>query len=190
MAGGQKHCFTSRPCGEVLLRPAGFRPHRRSEGRKRPIETKLMRLDIAGFHSRVTGLKHRMVTMKDHVHTVLEKDQELLFLCSKLTNLEDRSRKDNIRLFGFPEHAEGTDTSSFLHSILPKMTEIAFDPPLEFQRAYRLGPKRKDGTSKPRPIIACLLRHGPARQLLLAARAHDPSKQTAMRSALQLTSPG
>ncbi|KAJ1197819.1 hypothetical protein NDU88_001667, partial [Pleurodeles waltl] len=59
-------------------------------------------------------------------------------------------------------------------SLLTKMTDIAFDLPLEFQRAYRLGPKRKGGTSKPRPIIACLLRHGQACQLLSGARAHGP----------------
>ncbi|KAJ1201479.1 hypothetical protein NDU88_005288 [Pleurodeles waltl] len=47
------------------------------------------------------------------------------------------------------------------------MTNIAFDPSLEL---------RKDGTSKPLPIIACLLRHGQARQLLLGARAHGPFK--------------
>ncbi|KAJ1177752.1 hypothetical protein NDU88_003004 [Pleurodeles waltl] len=136
----------------------------------------LMRLDLAGFQSRVTGLEHQMVTMEDHVHTVLDRDQELLFLSSKLTDLEDRSRRDNIRLFRFPEHAEGTDTSSFLHSVLPNLTKIAFDPPLELQRAHCLGPKRKDGTSKPRPIIACLLSLGQACQLLSAARAHGPFK--------------
>ncbi|KAJ1143866.1 hypothetical protein NDU88_010168 [Pleurodeles waltl] len=55
------------------------------------------------------GVEHRMETMEDHVHTVLVKDQELLFLRSKLIDLENRSRRDNIRLFRFPEHEECTD---------------------------------------------------------------------------------
>ncbi|KAJ1116663.1 hypothetical protein NDU88_004869 [Pleurodeles waltl] len=38
------------------------------------------------------------------------------------------------------------------------------------------GPKDENGTSKPRLIIVCLLRHGQARQLLLAARVHRPFK--------------
>ncbi|KAJ1091112.1 hypothetical protein NDU88_004239 [Pleurodeles waltl] len=133
------------------------------------MEAKSMLLDIAGFQSQVTGLEHRMMTMEDHIHTFLDKEQDLLFLRSKLTDLEDRSRRNNVCFFGFPEHAEDTDTPSFLRAILPKLTEIAFDPPLEFQRAHRLGPKRKDGTSRPCPIIACLLRHGQALRLLLAA---------------------
>ncbi|KAJ1192208.1 hypothetical protein NDU88_001520 [Pleurodeles waltl] len=107
------------------------------------LETKSMRSEIAGFQTRVTGLEHQMAIMEDHVHKALDKDQELLSLCSKLTDIEDRSRRDNIRLFGFPELAEGTDTSSFLRSVLPKLTKIVFDLPLEFQRAHRLAPKRK-----------------------------------------------
>ncbi|KAJ1211086.1 hypothetical protein NDU88_006448 [Pleurodeles waltl] len=47
-------------------------------------------------------------------------------------------------------------------------------PPLEFQRVHRLGPKRWDVTNRPRPIIACLLRHVQTRQLLQEARAHGP----------------
>ncbi|KAJ1215733.1 hypothetical protein NDU88_003341 [Pleurodeles waltl] len=74
------------------------------------------------------------------------------------------------------KQAEGTEIPSFLRSVLPQLTEAVFEPPLEFQRAHHLGPKRKDGTSKPRPIIACLLRCKQVRQLLSAARAHGPFK--------------
>ncbi|KAJ1152145.1 hypothetical protein NDU88_004922 [Pleurodeles waltl] len=130
-----------------------------------------------GFQSRVTGLEHQMANMEDHVDTVLNKDQELLFLCSKLKDLEDGSRRDNICLFGFLEHPEGTDTSSFLQSVLPQLIETVFEPPLEFQRAHRLSQRRKDGTSKPRPITACPLRHEQVRQLLSAARAQGHFKK-------------
>ncbi|KAJ1090429.1 hypothetical protein NDU88_003561 [Pleurodeles waltl] len=58
--------------------------------------------------------------------------------------------------------------------MLPKLTDITFDPPLEFQRARRLGPKRQDGKVRPRPIIACMLRHGQTRQLLQTARTQGP----------------
>ncbi|KAJ1163849.1 hypothetical protein NDU88_004301 [Pleurodeles waltl] len=152
-------------------------------------ETKSMRLEIAGFQSRVTGVEHRMATMEDHVHTDLDKDQELLFFCSKLIDLEDMSRRDNICLFGFPEHAEGIDTCSFLCSVLPKFTGIVFEPPLEFQRAHRLGPKRKDETSKPCPIIACLLRHEQVRKLLSASRTHRPFKTAGSEIRITATSP-
>ncbi|KAJ1160369.1 hypothetical protein NDU88_000871 [Pleurodeles waltl] len=137
-------------------------------------ETKSMHLDIAGFQSRVTGLEHRMVTMEAHIHTVQDRDHDRMYLCGKLTDLEDRIRRDDVSFFRFPESAEGSDIQSFLRSVLPKLTELTFDPSLEFQWGHQLGPKLQDGTSRPRPIIACLLRLGQARQLLSAARAHRP----------------
>ncbi|KAJ1105539.1 hypothetical protein NDU88_002944 [Pleurodeles waltl] len=114
------------------------------------METKSMRLDIAGFQPRVTGLEHRMATMEDHVHTVLDKDQELLFLCSKLTDLENRSRRDNIRVFGF-------HLPSFRP---PKNDQNSLRPAIGIPEGTSLGTKRKDRTSKLRPNIACLLKHG------------------------------
>ncbi|KAJ1198701.1 hypothetical protein NDU88_002540 [Pleurodeles waltl] len=65
------------------------------------LETKSMRSDIAGFQSRVTGLEHRMGTLEAYMTTVHDRGQDLLYLRSKITELEDRSRRDNIRLFGF-----------------------------------------------------------------------------------------
>ncbi|KAJ1108960.1 hypothetical protein NDU88_006330 [Pleurodeles waltl] len=69
---------------------------------------------------------------------------------------------------------KGADIPSYLRDMLPKLTDITFDPPLEFQRAHRLGPKRHDGKGSPRPIIACMLCHGQARQLLQTAQTQGP----------------
>ncbi|KAJ1086914.1 hypothetical protein NDU88_000109 [Pleurodeles waltl] len=135
-------------------------------------ETISRHLDIAGSQSRVTGLEQRVTTMEDHINTAQDRDQELLYLRCKLIDLEDRSRRDNFNFLGFLEYIEGTDTQYFLRAVLPKVTELTFNTPLEFQRAHQLSPKLLDGSSRPRPIIACLLRHRQTRQLLLAARAH------------------
>ncbi|KAJ1207739.1 hypothetical protein NDU88_003129 [Pleurodeles waltl] len=128
------------------------------------LETKSIRADIAGFHSRVMGLEHRVGTLETHMSTAQDRDQDLSFLQSKVTDLEDRSRRDNIRLLGIPENEEGTDVQAFLSSAIPKLTSLAFEPPLEFQRAHRVGPKHQDGALRPRPIIACLLRHSQTQQ--------------------------
>ncbi|KAJ1217573.1 hypothetical protein NDU88_005167 [Pleurodeles waltl] len=100
------------------------------------LETKSMRSDLAGFQSRVARLEHRMGTLETHVATVHDRDQDLLYLWSKITDLEDRSRRNNICLFGIPENEEGPDVQAFLGSILPKLTLLTFDLPLEFQRAH------------------------------------------------------
>ncbi|KAJ1214605.1 hypothetical protein NDU88_002223 [Pleurodeles waltl] len=75
----------------------------------------------------------------------------LPFVCvmCKMTDLEGRSWRDNIRFLGFPENIEGEDTHAFLQKTLPKLTDITFDPPLEFQRTHRLGPRRLDMATRP-----------------------------------------
>ncbi|KAJ1209606.1 hypothetical protein NDU88_004980 [Pleurodeles waltl] len=137
-------------------------------------ETRSMRLEIAGFQLQISGLDHRVTTVETQVASWTDRDQELLHLRSKLTNLEDRSSRNNICLLGFLEGIEGADILSYLRDTLPKLTDTTFDPPLEFQREHRLGPKRQDGKGRPRPIIACMLRHGQARQLLQTARTQGP----------------
>ncbi|KAJ1125960.1 hypothetical protein NDU88_004373 [Pleurodeles waltl] len=130
------------------------------------LETKSIRTDIASFHSRVAGLEHRVGILETHMSTVQDRDQDLSYLQSTVTDLEDRSRRDNICLLRI---------QAFLSSVIPKLTSLSFDPLLEFQRAHRVGPKHHDGASRPRPIIACLIRHSQTRQILQAAQTHGPS---------------
>ncbi|KAJ1194204.1 hypothetical protein NDU88_003498 [Pleurodeles waltl] len=138
------------------------------------LETKSMRSDIAGFQSRVTGLEQCMGSLEMQTATSQDRGQDFLYLRSKLTDMEDRSRRDNIRLLRIPENEEGTDIQAFLGSTLPKLTSLDFDPLLEFQQVHRVGPKHSDKSSMPRPIIACLLRHNQTHQILQAAHSHGP----------------
>ncbi|KAJ1105236.1 hypothetical protein NDU88_002644 [Pleurodeles waltl] len=124
-------------------------------------ETKSMRLDIAGFQSQVTGLDKRVTSVETHIASWVDRDQELLYLRSKLIDLEDRSRRNNVCFFGFPENIKGADIHSYLRETPPKLTGITFDPPLEFQRVHRLSPKWQDDTSRPaqsQPIYCVMCR--------------------------------
>ncbi|KAJ1109932.1 hypothetical protein NDU88_007289 [Pleurodeles waltl] len=104
-------------------------------------ETRSMRLEIAGFQSQIPGLDQQVTTVEAQAASWTNRDQELLHLRSRLTDLEDRSHRNNIPLLGIMEGTEDTDTPSYLQDRLPKLTDTTFDPPLEFQRAHRLGPK-------------------------------------------------
>ncbi|KAJ1172768.1 hypothetical protein NDU88_004610 [Pleurodeles waltl] len=83
-----------------------------------------------------------------------------------------------IRFFGFPEHIEGSDIQAYLRSTLPTLMGLTLDTPLEFRRAHSLGPKRPDGPSRPRPIVACLMCHVQVCQILLLACFHSPFQTT------------
>ncbi|KAJ1180488.1 hypothetical protein NDU88_005709 [Pleurodeles waltl] len=67
-----------------------------------------------------------------------------------------------------------TPILSYLRDTLRKLADTTFEPPLEFQRAHRLGLKSQNGKDRPRPIIACFLRHGQALQLLQISRTEGP----------------
>ncbi|KAJ1088809.1 hypothetical protein NDU88_001964 [Pleurodeles waltl] len=137
-------------------------------------ETKSIRMEIASFQTRVLGLEQRVSTVEARASSFQDRDQELLFLRSKLTDLEDKSRRDNVRFLGFPENIEGKDLHGFLQDVLPRITGTAFDPPLEFQRAHRLGPRKPGADARHRLIKPCLLRHTQGRQLIQKARTQAP----------------
>ncbi|KAJ1184510.1 hypothetical protein NDU88_001316 [Pleurodeles waltl] len=133
-----------------------------------------IRADIAGFRETVTNLDQRLSAVEDHIAATPDQEEELKSLRAKLTELEDRSRKDNVRFFSIPEQKVGSDIKTFLSSLLTNHLGIEFSPPPEFQRVHRIGPPHKASTNKPRPIIACFLRHEQARQVISIAKARQP----------------
>ncbi|KAJ1112157.1 hypothetical protein NDU88_000425 [Pleurodeles waltl] len=96
------------------------------------------------------------------------------FLRMKITDLEDRSRRDNVCFFGIPEHKEGSDVKAFLKKVLPKLTDLDFSQPLGFQRAHRIGPLHKATSGRPCTIIACFLCHEQACHVIAVARSQGP----------------
>ncbi|KAJ1187527.1 hypothetical protein NDU88_004302 [Pleurodeles waltl] len=126
-------------------------------------ETKTIRQDIAGFQHRVQGLEQRIASVEDRLNVIPDCDQELLFLCSKVIDLEDRSQRNNVRpsqrFFASPFRRSWESCSTLLLSSN------------EHTAWARNTPKGRQG---PPPIIACLLRHEQVHQLLTVVRSHGP----------------
>ncbi|KAJ1128060.1 hypothetical protein NDU88_006447 [Pleurodeles waltl] len=134
---------------------------RRLEGRESNIsaitaETKPICMNIVGFQNCVTDLEHCISVVVDCLNTLPERDQELIFFRSKVIDLEDRGRRDNVHFFGFSERTEGSVIKVFLKTILPACTGLTSEPPLGLQRAHRMGPLWKDSSSRPHSYH-CLL---------------------------------
>ncbi|KAJ1110065.1 hypothetical protein NDU88_007420 [Pleurodeles waltl] len=133
-----------------------------------------IRADIAGFRETVNDLDQHLTIVEGQAAALPDQEAELQSLQAKVINLEDRSRRDNICLFGIPEHKEGSDIKTFLKNLLPELTGLEFSPPLEFQRVHRIGPLHKASSDRPRPVIACFLQHEQARQTISAAKCQGP----------------
>lgn len=82
----------------------------------------------------------------------LQKDNE--WLKAKVSDLESRSRRQNIRIVGLPESIEGPRPTVFFSQLLVDVlgTQVLSSPP-ELDRAHRsLAPKPVTG-QRPRPVI-------------------------------------
>ncbi|KAJ1132807.1 hypothetical protein NDU88_011108 [Pleurodeles waltl] len=106
---------------------------------------------VASFQDKVTDLDHCLTDVEGQLATLLKQDSELQFLRTKLTDLEDRSQKDNIHFFGIPELKGGTDIRDFLRDILPELTGLISFQALEFQWAHRICPPHKADSGYPAP---------------------------------------
>uniref|UniRef100_A0A673NI37 L1 transposable element RRM domain-containing protein n=1 Tax=Sinocyclocheilus rhinocerous TaxID=307959 RepID=A0A673NI37_9TELE len=58
----------------------------------------------------------------------------------KTDDLENRSRRSNIKITNIPEKSEGSDTVGYLESLIPQLLENDnFTSPITLERAHRLG---------------------------------------------------
>ncbi|KAJ1195057.1 hypothetical protein NDU88_004340 [Pleurodeles waltl] len=105
-------------------------------------KTKSIHIDITGFQDQVEGVEHRLATVEARLNILPDRNKKLLYLRDKLSDLEDRSCRDNVCLFGFLEHAKDTDARAFFRDILPNFVGLTFTPLLEFQRVRRMGLSR------------------------------------------------
>ncbi|XP_067326516.1 protein KRBA1-like isoform X2 [Anolis sagrei] len=86
---------------------------------------------------------------------------------ARCRTLESRSRRNNLRVLGLPEGAEGGDAVSFLRrTLLPPVLGI----PPEIESARRV-----HATSRPRPLVFRLLRFADKAALLQATRSRPLS---------------
>ena len=88
----------------------------------------------------------------------IAKENEQLKL--KVDDLENRSRRCNIRITGIPEEEEGKQPTSFIESFLQDVFGAeAFPRPVTVDRARRLAIQKRQtsgATPPPRPFIACI----------------------------------
>lgn len=134
-----------------------------------------LRKDINSFHTEVSGkldglaeemqgMKERVGEMETRVGQVedlaLEMTEALTTaikyqktLQRKLTDLESRSRRNNIRIFGVAEGEEGSSVMRFVSDLLKRELPLPTDMDLKIQRAHRsLAPKPRP-EAPPRPLI-------------------------------------
>lgn len=96
-------------------------------------------------------------------------------LTAKVIDLESRSRRNNIRVFGLPESTEVTSPPSpstvFFSKMLAEVFSGVLDSPPECDRAHRSLAAKPQPGKKPRPVIIRLHNFQVKERIILAARA-------------------
>ncbi len=78
-------------------------------------------------------------------------------LTEKMTDMEDRGRRNNVRLVGLPEGAEGSNASGFLRVNLSKWIPSLRGHDIEIDRVHRVYDGGR-GSDRPRTLIFHVLR--------------------------------
>lgn len=122
------------------------------------VVTKQMEMEeaLTGLHTDVADVK-------------LAVDGEIKQLKDKIDELENQSRRQNLRLVGFPEGVEGRNPVDFMKEWLPKILGKE-DEIYEIERAHRTLQRRPAENGKPRAILIRLLRYGDTLKIINAAR--------------------
>lgn len=128
---------------------------------------------------RISGAEDEIVQLKGQVKTL---QSQMKTLTEKTDDLENRSRRNNLRLIGLPEKEEGNDGFAFLEKWLPKVLELDVNKPLTLERAHRVGQIRanvndrsnRNTSAPPRTLIMRFLNFKQKEQVFRAARAKGP----------------
>lgn len=84
---------------------------------------------------------------------------------------ENRNRRNNLRIVGLPEGAEGGDPTSFIEGLLRDLLpEARWSSYFTVERAHRIPPKPGPPGSPPRTFILCLLNFRDRDEVLRASR--------------------
>lgn len=106
---------------------------------------------IQAIETSMNDFQGRITTLECTTSKLAKVNEQLQL---KVDDLENRSRRCNIRVTGIPEGAEGNRPTSFLESFLGEVLGPFTRPPT-VDRAHRLAiQRRQDGA--PRPFIACI----------------------------------
>ncbi len=92
-----------------------------------------------------------------------------------MTDMEDRSRRNNVRLVGLPEGAEGSNAAGFLRVNLYKWIPLLKGHDIEIDHAHRVYDRGR-GSDRPRILIFPVLRWHDRSEILKGARQAYPVK--------------
>lgn len=138
------------------------------------VELKEMKEQLMGLAEKISRVESQVECHEERLKLTLVNNKRIALLERNLEDLNNRTRRNNVRIIGVPEGAEAGNMLAFLSAQLPKLLRLDFSPPLEFERAHRVPLHPGPHAKQPRPIILRVLRHQQALQIMSAAKSLVP----------------
>lgn len=138
--------------------------------------TQCMQSLTAEFHSQMTVVRG-LIDKVDYVQRETRGLKQDVVGCKtdvsklqvKLAELEDRERRNNVRIVGLSPNREGGDAIRFIQEMLPKWIPSLSNRPIEIERAHRIYGQQKS-TETGRTMIFKVLRYQDRQAILDGAR--------------------
>lgn len=124
---------------------------------------------IQQLETAANDTQERMEKLESTCAALLESNEELK---AKLDDLENRSRRNNIRIIGLPENIEGPQPTAFIDTLLREIFGAdAFPTSAIADRAHRIATANKKATPpRPRPLIVRIHHFQTKERILKLAR--------------------
>lgn len=139
------------------------------------IDVGLLRQDLQTLRGRVREVEDRVSHVEDVTTPILAKVVELEKAANswvqRADDLENRLRRNNLRILGLPERSEGQHPCEFIERWLKELLpEAQFSPLFAVERAHRVPARPLPPGAPPRPFLARMLSSKDRDAALQAAR--------------------
>lgn len=139
------------------------------------IDVGLLRQDLQNLRGRVREVEDRVSTLEDTTAPIPAKVEVLEKAANswvqRADDLENRLRRNNLRILGLPERSEGQHPCEFVERWLKELLpEAQFTPLFAVERAHRVPARALPPGAPPRPFLARMLSSKDRDAALQAAR--------------------
>lgn len=124
----------------------------------------LVRQDLQKTAERTTVLEGRVSQIEDDISPLIKEvksmKEQISKHASKMEEMENRSRRDNVRLVGLPEKSEGPNPIEFLENWLVELFgKDSFSVRFSIVRAHRVPFRAPPAGGFPRPLLIRFLNY-------------------------------
>lgn len=126
--------------------------------------------ELKQYSGRLTEAEERLGAVEDDASALNKTTKQLRQQEAKMEDLENRSRRSNVRLIGLPENDQGKDACTFLEKWIPEILGAgSFAAPLAIERAHRVPSGRPKPNAPPRALLIKFLNYKDKTKVMMAA---------------------